>query len=285
MLPEQIIKKIQSFLHLEITGLYPQSGGDINEASILTFETGSKYFLKWNASASDSMFETETKGLELISNAKTELVIPDVILYGKSFLLMSVVDHEPGNSDSDFNFGIELAKLHRHTSDFFGLNHDNFIGKLYQKNTLHHKWADFFISERVEPQIKLGIDSGTFSNSIIGKIRRLSSNIDNIFPKEPSALLHGDLWSGNYMFTKNGKASVYDPAVYYGHREMDLAMTRLFGGFSSEFYEGYNSYYPLSDGFEQRITLCNLYPILVHANLFGGGYVNQAFKIIDRFGS
>jgi fructosamine-3-kinase len=285
MLPEHIIKKLQSFLDLEITGLNPQSGGDINEASILTFETGSKYFLKWNTSASDSMFETEAKGLELISNAKTELVIPDVILSGKSFLLMSVIDHGSGNSDSDFNFGIELAKLHKHSSESFGLDHDNFIGKLYQKNTVHHNWADFFISERIEPQIKLGIDSGKFSNSIFGKIQRLSSNIDTIFPKEPSALLHGDLWSGNYMFTKNGKASIYDPAVYYGHREMDLSMTRLFGGFSSEFYGGYQSEYPLADGFQQRIDLCNLYPILVHANLFGGGYVNQALRIIDKYGS
>jgi len=283
MILDHISSQIESEVGQKIIASHSQSGGDINQATILNFENGYSCFLKWNDSAPASMFETEAKGLELLSNVNTELIIPKVILMGKDFLLLSLIESGSANSGSDFNFGVQLAKLHRNSSDNFGLGHDNFIGKLPQRNHTHKNWADFFIQERIEPQIKLGVDSGKFSNSSGDKIEKLSSVVEKLFPDEPPALLHGDLWSGNYMFSKTGTASIYDPAVYYGHREMDLAMTRLFGGFSKEFYEGYNSEYPLEDGFEERIQLCNLYPILVHANLFGGGYVNQAIGIMDRF--
>jgi len=283
MIPEHIKSKIEGELNVEITSTRPQSGGDINQAAILNFENGYSRFLKWNDSAPEHMLETEAKGLELLSDADTELIIPEVILIGKDFLLLSLIESGTENSDSGFQFGVQLAKLHQHSSEKFGLDHDNYIGKLPQRNHTHKNWTEFFIQERVEPQIKLGIDSGKFSNSLADKVESLVSVVDHLFPDEPPALLHGDLWSGNYMFSKNGKASIYDPAVYYGHREMDLAMTRLFGGFSNNFYRGYSSEYPLEDGFEERIQLCNLYPILVHANLFGGGYVGRALEILAQF--
>lgn len=283
MILDHISSQIESEVGQKIIASHSQSGGDINQATILNFENGYSCFLKWNDSAPASMFETEAKGLELLSNANTELIIPEVILIGKDFLLLSLIESCSANSASDFNFGVQLAKLHRNSSDNFGLGHDNFIGKLPQRNHTHKNWTDFFIQERIEPQIKLGVDSGKLSNSLAAKVENLISVVDHLFPDEPPALLHGDLWSGNYMYTTNGIASIYDPAVYYGHREMDLAMTRLFGGFSKDFYEGYNSEYPLEDGFEERIQLCNLYPILVHANLFGGGYVGRALEILAQF--
>ena len=176
-----------------------------------------------------------------------------------------------------------MAKLHKHSADSFGLDHHNFIGKLPQSNSQKESWADFFISERIEPQIKLGVDSEKFSPAIFSQLNKLHSVVEKLFPPEKPSLLHGDLWSGNYMYTTNGIASIYDPAVYYGHREMDLAMTRLFGGFTKDFYAGYQSEYPLEDGFEERVQLCNLYPVLVHANLFGGGYIQQAKSLLVRF--
>ena len=283
MIPERIKSEIESTLNEEIISAKNQSGGDINNASIIKLSSGKSFFLKWNGSAPEGMFKTEAKGLELLSDTDAELIIPEVILMGKDFLLLSLIESGKENPDSSFQFGVELAKLHKHSSDYFGLDHDNFIGKLPQRNDKHLNWADFFISERIEPQIKLGMQSGKFGSGIHSKIDSLHRSATNLFPEEPPALLHGDLWNGNYMFSKTGVASIYDPGVYYGHREMDLAMTRLFGGFSSDFYEGYNSEYPLAGGFEDRIELCNLYPVLVHANLFGGGYVSQAAGILDRY--
>ncbi|MEP5047336.1 MAG: fructosamine kinase family protein, partial [Balneola sp.] len=267
----------------EIISSKTQSGGDINNASIIKLSDGESLFLKWNSSAPDHMFETESKGLKILSDANTDLVIPEVVEVGKNFLLLSLLIPGSGNSGSAYGFGTELAKLHQHSAETFGLNHDNLIGKLPQRNHQRQNWADFFVSERIEPQIKVGIQTGKFESDLIPIVDVLHKTVQDLFPNEQPALLHGDLWSGNYMFTKSGAASIYDPAVYYGHREMDIAMTRLFGGFSSDFYEGYNSEYPLSDGFEDRIELYNLYPVLVHANLFGGGYVRRANEILRQY--
>ncbi|MBO6573267.1 MAG: fructosamine kinase family protein [Balneola sp.] len=283
MIPDHIKSVIELKLDDEIISSKNQTGGDINYASIIKLSDGKSLFLKWNSSAYEYMFEAESKGLKILSDANTDLLIPDVVEAGKDFLLLSLLVPGSENSESAYNFGTELAKLHKHSADTFGLDHDNFIGKLPQSNHQLQNWADFFVSERIEPQIKLGIQSGKFENNLIRIVDAFHKTVQDLFPNEQPALLHGDLWSGNYMFTKSGAASIYDPAVYYGHREMDIAMTRLFGGFSSDFYEGYNSEYPLADGFEGRVELCNLYPILVHANLFGGGYVRRANEILRQY--
>ena len=188
-----------------------------------------------------------------------------------------------GKSTSSLEFGKKLGRLHKSTSDYFGLDYDNYIGKLPQSNTKHSNWFDFFALERIEPQVRMGIESGKLSRPILKSVEGFYKKLGSILPTEKPALLHGDLWSGNFMFTKSGGVSIYDPAVYYGHREMDLAMTRLFGGFSANFYEGYNEQFPLSGGFDSRVSIYNLYPILVHANLFGGSYCRQAENIINRY--
>lgn len=283
MIPDRIRSVIELKLDDEIISSKTQSGGDINNASIIKLSDGESLFLKWNSSAPDHMFETESKGLKILSDANTDLVIPEVVEVGKNFLLLSLLIPGSGNSGSAYGFGTELAKLHQHSFETFGLNHDNFIGKLPQRNHQRQNWADFFVSERIEPQIKVGIQTGKFESDLIPIVDVLHKTVQDLFPNEQPALLHGDLWSGNYMFTKSGAASIYDPAVYYGHREMDIAMTRLFGGFSSDFYEGYNSEYALADGFEDRIEVCNLYPVLVHSNLFGGGYVRRANEILRQY--
>lgn len=283
MIPEHIKSEIEDHFNEKVINFKSQSGGDINDAAIITLETEAIYFLKWNTNASTSMFHTETKGLKLLSDAKTSLLIPKTLLSGNDFLLLSVIETGTKTTNSDLEFGIELAKLHQCSASQFGLDHDNFIGKLPQSNTTHTNWADFFITERIEPQIKMGVDSGKFSPELIQKVDKIHSVIQSSFPEEAPALLHGDIWSGNYMYSVDGAVSIYDPAVYFGHREMDISMTRLFGGFSDQFYEGYNSAFPLAEDFEQRVSIYNLYPVLVHVNLFGGGYIQQAKRILDRF--
>jgi fructosamine-3-kinase len=180
-------------------------------------------------------------------------------------------------------FGQRLAGLHRHTNEKFGLDHDNFIGSLPQKNNFHDEWPSFFIEERLEVQIRLAKDHSLLSKTDIQNFEYLFNQLNQIFPDEPPALIHGDLWSGNFMVDEKGEPCIIDPAVYYGHREMDIAMSRLFGGFDRLFYESYNREFPMEPGWEERMDICNLYPLMVHVNLFGEGYLGSVRRIIGRF--
>ncbi|MEQ8524081.1 fructosamine kinase family protein [Gracilimonas sp.] len=283
MLSEAIQEQIRQELNVEIQSLQSVHGGDINQAAKILLDDGKELFVKWNSSAPENMFEAEAKGLQLLNSADTDLQIPSPVLIKEDFLVLDWIEEGGGKQHSARDFGKELAKLHKQTANHFGLDHNNYIGKLSQSNSRHSNWADFFALERIEPQVRMGIESGKLTRTILKSVEGLYKKLGSVFPAEKPALLHGDLWSGNYMFTKNGNASIYDPAVYYGHREMDLAMTRLFGGFSANFYDGYNEEFPLEGGFDSRVNICNLYPILVHANLFGGSYCRQAENIINRY--
>lgn len=281
MIPESIKLAIQSQLEVEIISEKSLHGGDINQASKIETNSGDFFFLKWNQTAPSNMFETEANGLELLRSALTNLIIPEIFLIGDNFLLLEFI--EESNRGSSFDFGVQLAKLHRTSNELFGLGHSNFIGRLPQQNKYHADWLEFFMRERLEPQVKMAIDSGNLSVSFSSIFDRVMNYTYVVFPDEPPALLHGDLWGGNYMFNSEGKACIFDPAVYFGHREMDIAMSRLFSGFDASFYNGYNEEYPLAKGAEERFKLCNLYPILVHANLFGGHYISQAEALLKRF--
>jgi fructosamine-3-kinase len=283
MFPDPIAIKIQEHFKTGISVVKAVHGGDINQGGRITLENGSNYFIKWNMNSDPSMFDKEAKGLKILSEAGTDIVIPNVHHYGNNFLILDWIQEGTENHRSSYDFGRQLALLHKNTNDHFGLDHDNFIGKLHQSNHKHSNWADFFAIERLEPQIQLAVENDKIERSLFRSVQKLYGKLGQIFPREKPALLHGDLWSGNYMYVREGKTSIYDPAVYYGHREMDISMTRLFGGFSEEFYKGYEDTYPLEHGYEERIKLCNLYPILVHANLFGGSYSRQAEQIIRHY--
>jgi protein-ribulosamine 3-kinase len=271
---------------ITITKENPIGGGCINSAHKIETNHGS-YFLKWNdTDAHPGMFEAEAKGLMMLQKANS-IRVPAVIATGSgdniSFIVLELI--EPGKRIKNFwqDFGERLAKLHKHTDQSFGLDHDNYIGSLPQKNSKHITWIDFFIVKRLGRQIEIASNSGVISKSIIRQFDSFITRLPELIPKEKPALLHGDLWNGNYMVENDGSACLIDPAVYYGHREMDLAMTKLFGGFDEEFYEAYNATFPLQPGFESRVDIHNLYPLIVHVNLFGGGYLSQVKSILDRF--
>ena len=269
-----------------ITGVQSVSGGSINSAYQLRTDSGS-FFLKTNrASAFPGMFEAEAKGLGLLRSAQT-IYIPEVLDTGEedntSYLLMEWAQGKPPPTNFWEDFGQALAQLHRQTQNSFGLDHDNYIGSLPQSNAEHASWSEFFIVERLEAQLKMAFDRGEAGTTTRRAFEHLYTKLDSFFPSEPPSLIHGDLWSGNYISGPEGQPGIIDPAVYFGHREMDLGMTRLFGGFQPKFYAAYQREWPLERDWEARLEVANLYPLLVHVNLFGGGYLSQVESILRRF--
>ncbi len=215
------------------------------------------------------------------------IVVPKVIAHGTderhSFLILEFL--EGGTMGRTFwdDFGCGMAQLHKNTDRQFGLDHSNYIGSLTQSNQQHDSWIDFFITERIEAQLRMARDSGRSGRELGKRFQDLYPHLSDFFPEEPPALLHGDLWSGNYMAGPGGKAAIVDPAVYYGHRYMDMGMSKLFGGFSPAFYHAYEANYPMEKNWSDGIEIANLYPLMVHLNLFGGGYLGSIETTLRRF--
>ncbi|GAB4400701.1 MAG: fructosamine kinase family protein [Microscillaceae bacterium] len=261
------------------------SGGCINNTVKLLTNAG-QFFVKWNVQQLTGMFEAEARGLQCLQNTQT-LPTPVVWGYGQkqdqAYLLLEFI--ETGYPAPDFwaNFGTGLAALHRHSQASFGLDFDNYIGALPQQNTPHADGLTFFIEKRLQAQAGRAMYEGQLPKALYQKFTALYDKLADILPPEPPSLLHGDLWSGNFLVNPQGQALLIDPAVYYGFREAELAFTRLFGGFESAFYEAYNEAFPLEPGFEERIDIYNLYPLLVHVNLFGSGYLSGIERTLKKF--
>jgi len=266
------------------------AGGDINQAyqicGILEGENSLVcFFIKLNQKTRLQMFEAEAAGLAEIEKSQT-MRVPHVICSGvdgeQSYLILENLSLVAGGAGSAKKLGQQLAKMHRCTAQQFGWHRNNTIGSTQQINTPTDRWVDFWREHRLGFQLELIKRKGA-SHSLINKGETLLSHLDTFFIdyEVQASLLHGDLWSGNYGYLASGEPVIFDPAVYYGDREADIAMTELFGGFSPEFYSAYNEIWPLDKGYQQRKTLYNLYHILNHANLFGGGYVVQAENMID----
>lgn len=271
---------------LDIRDARSVPGGDINRSFCLE-TTGGRVFLKVNdLTRGRTFFQSERKGLEKLGQTGT-LRVPQPFVEGQTssecFLLMEFLDKQPPDPDFWGVFARELGNLHRCTAPAFGLEQDNYIGTWPQVNVPHESWSTFYIQRRLAPLVRSLADEGMFSPSQTRQAEQLFRQIETLFPTEEPALLHGDLWGGNFLPGPGGLPAVFDPAVYYGCREMDLAMARLFGGFDRKFYWYYQEYFPLPDGWQQRIPLCQLYPLLVHARLFGGSYVRRVHAIISEF--
>ncbi len=282
---EAVLKYITGAHHV-VKKLTPMGGGCINQAYHIETDSESFFIKRNSASQFPKMFYKEAKGIELLRQAKvidTPVVIGVIDYDGDSFLLLKYIDSGAKTRNFWVDFGNKLAKLHMHTNAHFGLDHHNYIGSLVQYNYQKDKWSDFFIEERLLRQIKLARDSTLIDTKTIKVFETFFKVMEDIFPSEPPALLHGDLWNGNYMVNKQGAPVLIDPAVYYGHREMDLAMTQLFGGFNEAFYESYHQAFPLEKGWEDRWQYCNLYPLMVHLNLFGTRYLQSVKFVLSKF--
>lgn len=292
MLPAALKETLQTTLtaihHLPVSLLQvtPVYGGSINSAAKLETNAG-LFFVKWNDAAKyPGMFAAEERGLQLLRETNT-LHIPEVISSGTAgtdaWLLLRYLFNTTPDAAARYEAGCALAGLHKNSATHFGLDHNNYIGSLPQQNNMHATWAAFFAEERIIPQIRMAFDKQALGKTAVKQAEQFCERIREIFPEEKPALLHGDLWSGNFMHSTNGPA-VFDPAVYFGHREMDLAMSRLFGGFDADFYAGYEAEFPAEKNAAQRVDYCNLYPLLVHVNLFGGSYVQDVISILKKFG-
>jgi fructosamine-3-kinase len=284
--PNTLQQLITEKLSWSVKAFHPASGGCINHGGELVTTAGS-YFLKWNdRQRYPQMFEKESKGLRLLKAANC-IDVPEVVHVGESgdlqFIIMSFVKSGRRVKNYWLLLGEQLANLHRNTNTHFGLDHDNYIGALIQKNQRKENWVDFFIQYRLEAQLALAEGNKKITSDIRKQFEALYKKLPDLLPQEKPALLHGDLWSGNVMINARGEPTLIDPAVYYAHREAELAFTQLFGGFEPEFYQAYHEVFPIAKGFDSRANLYNLYPLLVHVNLFGGGYLQQVKNILDRF--
>ncbi|HEV3030889.1 MAG TPA: fructosamine kinase family protein [Polyangia bacterium] len=269
-----------------IAGERPVGGGDINRAEAVTLADGRRLFVKTNVREPAGMFAAEARGLAWLAEARV-LRVPEVVAHGPGFLALELVVAAPPAPDFDERLGRGLAALHRRGAPDFGLDRDNFIGRLPQDNTAvgggRAGWAEFYRARRLEPQLRRAADEGLASSRMRRGFERLFAELDALVgPPEPPARLHGDLWGGNLLCDEAGAPCLCDPAVYGGNREIDLAMMRLFGGFGARTFAAYEEAWPLAAGHAARVPLYQLYPLMVHVNLFGGGYVGQVEAILDR---
>ena len=271
----------------------PVGGGCIAEAAVAVFGDGSRVFVKRSAAAS-GMFEAEAEGLRALAAANA-IRVPQVLAVAATALVLEWVEAGPRKADFFEDFGRRFAALHRSRGKACGFPGDNFIGSTPQPNRpLDAAWDEaseddgggwpaFFLERRLRFQARLAgrRDGG----ELVRLLDRAEAGIEALLTGavEPPVLLHGDLWSGNYLVDEHGAACLIDPAVYYGHREADLAMTRLFGGFDGVFYGAYEEAAPLPPGQQERLPVYQLYHLINHYNLFGGGYHAQARRILQRY--
>lgn len=259
-------------------------GGGINQA-LEVHAGGRRYFLKLNRIAAAEMFAAELDGLATLATCSA-FRVPRALASGttatEAFLLLEHLELRPlADAEDGRRFAEALAQLHRDIGERFGWTRDNFIGANPQTNTAHDAWARFFIDCRLRPQLQMARAKGY--GGVLGReadhlLERVPALFLDYCPR-PS-LLHGDLWNGNAAMDAEGRPAIFDPAVYRGDRETDLAMSELFGGFPGAFYAAYRSIWPLADGYEQRKTLYNLYHVLNHLNLFGRTYLGQAERML-----
>lgn len=285
MIPTDIQQIVEVELSLKVRNSTPQGGGCIHNAQKLQTDNG-LFFLKYNNPSSYHNFEVEAKGLEFLAQ-NSSFSIPQVHLLGKTgkhaFLLLDFIQSSRPSSSYWENFGRKLADLHSHSHSQFGLDYDNYIGSLPQPNGFREDWLTFFIECRIQPKLKQGVDQGSISMSWVTKFDKFFTRLPSFFPEEPPALLHGDLWGGNIMTDAQGAATIFDPAVYYGHREMELAFMTMFDSQPPTFYQAYQEQKPLGNGWEERLEVYNLYPLLVHVILFGPSYLGGIKRTLGRF--
>ena len=272
-------------LSVDLTGYRSVSGGSIN-AAYCAFNEDKKWFIKLNSEEKyPDMFEKEHDGLTTLR--QTLFNVPKALAHGthENFTYL-ILDFIESSSKDEMNwelFGKSLAKMHLISKSKFGLNYSNYIGSLVQQNNYHSTWEDFYINERLLVLAELGLNKNLLTSKVVKRIERLCIRLSEIVPTEHPGLVHGDLWQGNIMCNNNYAPVLIDPAVYYGHREMDIGMLHLFGSVSKVALENYQNIYPLEKGWLDRMDVFQLYPLLVHLILFGSSYFNEVDSIVKKY--
>lgn len=287
-LPKTLLDVLEAQLG-RVVEAAPVGGGDISQAARLHLAGGRAVLVKWLARATPGFFSAEKRGLELLRLAGA-VRLPAVLAQGEAsaggpaFIVLEWLETGPKTSASAAALGTGLAALHRVVGSAFGLDHPNFIGANSQSNQPAGQWPAFFGEQRLGFQMELAHRNGYLSLQRGRRLEKLLLRLGDWLPARPAAsLLHGDLWGGNWLALASGEPALIDPAVYYGHREADLAFTELFGGFPAAFYAAYQAAWPLDPGYEERKDLYNLYHLLNHLNLFGESYGGSVDSILRRY--
>ena len=278
---------IERSLKKKVSSVAPVGGGSISTAMKATLEGGESIFAKVSPQTKD-MFFKEANGLLELAKASA-IKVPRIFFVDEEILILEYLSSSSASDKKKFfeEFGRQFARLHRFTSGSFGFTEDNYIGSTPQKNMPRSSsWRNFYLSHRLQIQFRLAEKNGYADSRLAALFGALERRIDDLIPDdgELPCLLHGDLWQGNFLCIGDNMPVVVDPAVYYGHREADLAMTLLFGGFGDSFYSAYREAWPLNPGWQRRMELYKLYHLFNHLNLFGEGYYGQVAATMKDLG-
>lgn len=283
---KSLVEQLSQRLGVSISKIRPISGGDISKAYVIDTQNH-RFFCKLHYGTSGKeMFLAEKFGLEAIAATKT-IHTPEIHLCksfnGTAVLVLDFIDSKRV-TDSDWRkLGSGLAALHKTSSATFGWKTNNYIGSLPQENTIHIDWATFYIKERLMPQFEMAKTQALLSTGEVPSKEEMIRCCNGFFDSITPSLLHGDLWSGNFLIASDGIPYLIDPAVYFGHNEVDLSMSRLFGGFDSSFYNAYNEHFPTQELEQERKDIYQLYYLLVHLNMFGKRYYPEVKQILTRY--
>jgi len=281
----ELREHIDALLPAPIKTAAPVEGGSIAEGWRVEVESGEIYFVKHYEDAPDGLVQAEARGIEWLAEADTVATARVAAVCDSApLLILNWIETGKPTADFDEALGAGLARLHDFGAPCFGLSEDNFIGKLPQANGACDGWPEFYAYRRIEPLVRRAQDAGSLPKSLAREASRMLSRFDTLCgPEEEPARLHGDLWSGNVMTRRDGQAVLIDPSAYGGHREIDLAMMRLFGGFPERTFDAYANEQPLAEEAADRVLFYQFYPLLVHITLFGGGYVDQFAQALRTY--
>ena len=283
MIPAEVGQYLQQHALGDVASVQSVGGGCINHGTRLRTTTGATFFLKTNHTAPANMFAREVESLFALRVANGPR-LPRPLLYGAEFLLLE--DLAPARPGKNYwlDFGRQLAALHLNNQPRFGFHHDNYIGSTPQPNPWTADGHTFFAESRLLYQARLAQQQGLLQWAEMLQVERLAARLPELALAQPASLMHGDLWGGNAISDQDGNPAIIDPAAHYGWAEAELAMTALFGAFPEAFYAAYQDIRPLEEGFWGRFPIYNLYHLLNHLNLFGGGYLMQVKAVLNRFG-
>lgn len=275
--------RAEQLLGASVIATAPVAGGDTSAAFKLRLSSGRTAFLKTMAGAPAGFFQREAAGLRWLAEADGAAT-PEVLGVDEEMLVLGWIETTKPGADAAAGFGRALALTHRAGAATYGADEDGFIGRLPLHNKPLDTWPEFYVERRVTPYLRVARDKGLVAADDAEAIEQAAAKVADLVPEEPPARLHGDLWNGNVLWGTDDRVSVIDPAAYGGHREVDLAMLALFGlPQLPQVMASYHEAAPLADGWEERLGIHQLFPLLVHACLFGGGYGARAATVAQRY--